>query len=174
MEIFKLVVSYLENFVSVTTSEPMTFFNISSLGDLGRCFAKFIVNILQRHNGYVLLSMLYCLKHVLHQWCVSELQPLVIYLRKLKSISMYDLGTSTMRLELGNLALNIERRVNKVKGAWPHWTVPSAPLVLKPGPDLTAAWHRHTDILLSMLMSMANGLLNDTLRLVKGLSAWLP
>ena len=29
---------------------------------------------------------------------------------------MYDLGTSTMRLELGNLSLNIERRVNKIKG----------------------------------------------------------
>ena len=26
------------------------------------------------------------------------------------------LGTSTMRLELGNLSLNIERRVNKIKG----------------------------------------------------------
>ena len=33
MEIFKLVVSYLEYFVIVTTSEPMTFFNISSPGD---------------------------------------------------------------------------------------------------------------------------------------------
>ena len=40
---------------------------------------------------------------------------------------MYDLGTSTMRLELGNLSLNIERWVNKVKDAWqwPHWTVPN-------------------------------------------------
>ena len=55
---FKLVVSYLENFVSVTTSEPMTFFNISSPGDLRRRFAKFIANISQRHNDYVSLSML--------------------------------------------------------------------------------------------------------------------
>ena len=39
MDIFILVVSYLENFISVTTSEPMTFFNISSPGDLRRHFA---------------------------------------------------------------------------------------------------------------------------------------
>ena len=44
---------------------------------------------------------------------------------KFKSISMYDLGTSTMRLELGNLSLNVDRRVNRIKRAWPHWTVPS-------------------------------------------------
>ena len=30
-----------------------------------------------------------------------------------------------MRLELGNLALYIGRRMNKIKGAWPHRTVPS-------------------------------------------------
>ena len=65
MEIFKLVVSNVENLVSVTTSEPMTFFNISSPGDLRRRFAKFIANISQRHNEYMSLSMLYCLKHVL-------------------------------------------------------------------------------------------------------------
>ena len=29
---------------------------------------------------------------------------------------MYDLGTSTTRLELGNLSLNIERGMNKIKG----------------------------------------------------------
>ena len=57
MEIFKLVVSYSENLVSITTSEPMTFFNISSPGDLGRRFAKFIVNIWQRHNEYVPLDI---------------------------------------------------------------------------------------------------------------------
>ena len=62
MNIFKLVVSYLENLVSVTTSEPMTFFSLSSQGDLRRRFAKFIANISQRQNGYVLLSMLYCFK----------------------------------------------------------------------------------------------------------------
>ena len=61
MEIFKLVVSYSESLVSITTSEPMTFFNISSSGDLRRRFAKFIANISQRHE-YVSLSMLYCLK----------------------------------------------------------------------------------------------------------------
>ena len=57
MEIFKLVVSYSENLVSVTTSEPMTFFNISCPGDLCRRFAKFIVNISQRHNVYVPLGI---------------------------------------------------------------------------------------------------------------------
>ena len=31
----------------------------------------------------------------------------------------------TMRLELGNLALYIGRRMNKIKGASPHRTVPS-------------------------------------------------
>ena len=62
MEIFKLVVSYLENLVSVTTSELMSCFDISSLGDLRRRFAKFIANISQRHNEYVSLGMLYCLK----------------------------------------------------------------------------------------------------------------
>ena len=62
MDIFKVLVSYLEDLVSVTTSEPMTFFNISSPGDLRRRFAKFIANISQRHNEYVSLSMLYCLK----------------------------------------------------------------------------------------------------------------
>ena len=50
MEIFKLVVSCLENLVSITTSEPMMFFNISSPGDLRRRFAKFITNISQRHH----------------------------------------------------------------------------------------------------------------------------
>ena len=64
MEIFKLVVSYLEGLVSVKTSEPMTLFNISSTGDLHQRFAKFIVNISQRHNEYVSWSMLYYLKHV--------------------------------------------------------------------------------------------------------------
>ena len=62
MEIFKLIVSYLENPVSVVTSEPMTFFNISSSGDLRHRFAKFIANISQKHNEYVSLSMLYCLE----------------------------------------------------------------------------------------------------------------
>ena len=52
MEIFKLA-SYLENLVSVTTLETMTFFNISSPGDLRRRFAKFTANISQRHNEYV-------------------------------------------------------------------------------------------------------------------------
>ena len=56
------VVSYLENLVTVATSEPMTFFNISNPGNLRHRFAKFIANISQRHNGYVSLSMLYCLK----------------------------------------------------------------------------------------------------------------
>ena len=56
MDIFILVVSYLENLISVTTSEPMTFFNISSPGDLRRRFAKFIANILLKHNE---LGMLY-------------------------------------------------------------------------------------------------------------------
>ena len=60
MDISKLVVSYLENLFSVTTSEP--FSNISNPGDLRRRFAKFIVNISQRHNEYVSLRMLYCLK----------------------------------------------------------------------------------------------------------------
>ena len=112
MEILKLLVCYLENLVSVTTSEHMTFFNIFSPGDLRRRFANFIANSSQRHNEYVSLSMLYCLKHVLREWCVLELQPLVII-----SNSMYDLGTSTMRVELGDLSLNIERRVNKIKGS---------------------------------------------------------
>ena len=62
MEIFKLAVSYLENPVSVTISEPMTFFNISNTGDLRRDFAKFIANISQMHDEYVSLSMLYCLR----------------------------------------------------------------------------------------------------------------
>ena len=116
MEIFKLVTSYLENLVSVTTSEPVAFFNISSPVDLRRRFAKFIANISQRHNDYVSLGMLYGLKHVLRESCVYELQLSVIYLRKFKSVSKYDIETSTMRLELGNLSLNIERRVNKIKG----------------------------------------------------------
>ena len=59
--------------------------------------------------------MLYCLKHVLSELYVSGLQPLVIYLRKFKSISVHDLETSTLRLKLGNVSLNIERRVNKIK-----------------------------------------------------------
>ena len=40
MEIFKLIVSYLEKLVSSTTSECMMFYNISSPGDLRRPFAK--------------------------------------------------------------------------------------------------------------------------------------
>ena len=53
MEIFELVVkSYLEILVFVT-SEPMTFFNISSQGNLRRRFAKFIANISQMHNEYM-------------------------------------------------------------------------------------------------------------------------
>ena len=40
MDILKLVVSFLENLVSITTSEPMTFFNISSPGDLRRLLEK--------------------------------------------------------------------------------------------------------------------------------------
>ena len=71
------------------------------------------------------LGVLYCLKTCFTWIMCFELQLLVIYLRKFKSISMCDLGTSTMRLELGNLSLNFERRVNKIKGAWPRWTVPS-------------------------------------------------
>ena len=35
-----------------------------------------------------------------------------------------------MRLELGNLSLNIERKVNKIKWAWTYWTVPSDCLLL--------------------------------------------
>ena len=58
MDILELVVSYLENLVSVTTSEPMTFFNIPSPGDLRRRFENFIANISQRRNEYVSLSML--------------------------------------------------------------------------------------------------------------------
>ena len=80
MGILKLIFSYLELPVSVTTSEPVTFFNIVSPGDC----AKFTENISQRHNEYVSLG----LKYVLHEWRVFELQPLVIYLRKFKSISM--------------------------------------------------------------------------------------
>ena len=38
---------------------------------------------------------------------------------------MHDLGSSTMRLELGNLFLDIERRVNKIKGVWPLCIEPS-------------------------------------------------
>ena len=57
MDIFKLAFSCLEHFVSFTTSEPMTFFNISSPGDLRRRFTKFIANISQMHNGYMSLSM---------------------------------------------------------------------------------------------------------------------
>ena len=125
MEILKLVVSYLDNIVSVTTSETMTFFNISSQGDLRRRFAKFIANISKRHNECVSISRLYCSKHVLHRLCVSELQPLVIYLRKFKSMSIYHLGTRTMRLVLDNVSLNIEIGANKIKGAWPQWKVPS-------------------------------------------------
>ena len=59
MDIFILVVSYLENLISVTTSEPMTFFNICRPVDLRRRFAKFIANILQKHNE---LGVLYFLK----------------------------------------------------------------------------------------------------------------
>ena len=62
MEIFKLVISYLENPVSITTSEPIALFNISSPGDLHRRSAKFIAHISQRHNEYVSLSMWYPLK----------------------------------------------------------------------------------------------------------------
>ena len=43
----------------------------------------------------------------------------------LEEIVNFYSGTSTMRLEVGNLSLDIKRRVNKIKGAWPHWTVPS-------------------------------------------------
>ena len=107
----------------------MTSFNIASPGDLHRRLAKYIANISQWHNEYVSLSMLLWLKTCFtrncHEWCVSELLPLVIYSRKFKSISMYGFGTSTMHLELGNLFLNIERRMNKIKGAWPYWTIPS-------------------------------------------------
>ena len=40
----------------------MTFFIISRPGDLRRRFPKFIANISQRHDEYVSLIMLYCLK----------------------------------------------------------------------------------------------------------------
>ena len=89
---------------------------VTSPGDLRHRFAKFIANISRRHNQYVSLSMLYCLKHVLHEWCVSELQPLDIYLRKLKSISMYDLRTSTMRLGLGKLVPKYREESEQDKG----------------------------------------------------------
>ena len=62
MEMFKLVVFSLENLVSVTTSDPRTFFNIANPGGLRRRFAKFIANISQRHNEYMSLGMPYCLK----------------------------------------------------------------------------------------------------------------
>ena len=35
------------------------------------------------------------------------------------------LGTSTILFELGNLSLNIEKRVNKIDGTWPHRKIPS-------------------------------------------------
>ena len=123
MDIFKLIISHSENRVSITTSEPMTFVNISSPRDLRRRLANVIANISQRHKAnWVCVVKYVILFKTCFTWCVSELQPLVIYLRKFKSLSMYDLGTSIMRLELGNLSLNIERRVNWIKGAWPHWT----------------------------------------------------
>ena len=65
MGIFKLAVSYLENLVSFKISEPMTV-NISSPGDLRRRFAKFIANISQRHDEYMSLSMLHCLKNMFY------------------------------------------------------------------------------------------------------------
>ena len=46
----------------VTTSELMTFFNISGPGEFCRRFAKFIVNISQRHREHVSIGMLYGLK----------------------------------------------------------------------------------------------------------------
>ena len=136
---FQTSSSLFRNPVSVTTSKPMTILNISSPGDLRRRFAKFFANISQRHNEYVSLSMLYYLKYVLHEWCVSELHPFVIYFRKFKPISMYDLVTSTMRLELSKLSLNIGRRMNEIKGVWPHRKVPSdwaSPGGLGSGPQL--------------------------------------
>ena len=54
MEIFKLVLSYVENVVSVATSERMTVSNISSPGDLRRRLAKFIANISQVIMGMCL------------------------------------------------------------------------------------------------------------------------
>ena len=62
MEIFQLAVFYLEKLVSVATSQPMTFFNIFSPGDLRRRLTKFVTNISQRYDEYVSMCMLYCLK----------------------------------------------------------------------------------------------------------------
>ena len=122
MEIFKLVFYYWENLVSVTSSEPMAFFIISSPGDLRRRFAKFIANISQRHNEYVLLSMLYCLK-TCFTWMMCFWTATIGYLLEEIQIGLnVRFRDQHYAFGLGNLSLTIERRV---KGAWPHWTVSS-------------------------------------------------
>ena len=52
----------MELLISVTTSELVTLFNISSPGELRRRFANFIANISQMHIGYVSLCVSYGLK----------------------------------------------------------------------------------------------------------------
>ena len=89
MEIFKLVVSYSENLVSVTTSEPMTFFNISSPRDLGRRFAKFVVNIWQRHNEYVPLGILCGLK-TCFTWMMSFWTAAISYFIEIIQIDLIN------------------------------------------------------------------------------------
>ena len=71
MEIFKLVISYLENLVSITTSEPMTFVNISSPGDLRRRLANIIANISQRHKAYWVCVVKYVIlfKNMFYMMC---------------------------------------------------------------------------------------------------------
>ena len=116
MEYFKLV-------VSVMTSELMTFFNISSLGDLHRRFEKFIENISQRHNESVSLSMVYCL--ITRSWMMRFWTAAIVYLFEEIQIDLNVRLRDQHYVELGNLSLNIERRENKIYGTWPHWTVPS-------------------------------------------------
>ena len=93
-------------------------------------------NILTRvYMIYEQRSMLYCLKtfFYMNDVFLNCSHWLFTGYWKFKSISMYDWGTSTLHLELGNLSLNIERRVNKTKGCdhidstkW-LWDLPTMP-----------------------------------------------
>ena len=111
MDRFKLEVSNLEHFVSVTTSEPVTFFNISNPGDLRRLYAKFIANISQRHNEYVSLCMLYCLK-TCFTWMMCFWTAAISYLLEEIQIELnVRFRDQHYAFGLGNLSLN-------VRGGW--------------------------------------------------------
>ena len=123
MEILKWWFPILEPLVSLTTSELVTFFNISSQGEFRCRFAKFIAYTWQRHHEHGSLGMLYGLK-TCFTWMTCFWTAAINYLFEKIWIHL-NVAFRDQHYALGNLVLYIGRRMNKIKRAWPHRTVPS-------------------------------------------------